>query len=190
MGDWLGDSPLGLAYGQVRLAPSDPSWPGAFQRLAAELQAALGELVVAVEHVGSTAVPGLEAKPILDVAIGLAPGTDPESGHHRTASAGCPVPRGQGRQGGLLLVLEDRPAHWVTHLHLVGHGDVQWRHYLALRERLRADPAARAAYAQLKGRLAVQFSWDRRAYTAAKAAFMGHLLSEDGRNGHADRADQ
>ena len=67
---------------------------------------------------------------------------------------------------------------------------MQWRHYLALRERLRADPAARAAYAQLKGRLAVQFSWDRRAYTAAKAAFMGHLLSEDGRNGHADRADQ
>jgi hypothetical protein len=62
MGDWLGDSALGLAYGQVRLVPSNPGWPGAFRRLAVELQATLGDLAVAVEHVGSTAVPGLAAK--------------------------------------------------------------------------------------------------------------------------------
>jgi GrpB protein len=73
----LGDTALGLAYGRVRLVDSDPRWPGAFRRLAAELRATLGELAVAVEHIGSTAVPGLAAKPILDVAIGLAPGADP-----------------------------------------------------------------------------------------------------------------
>ncbi len=77
--------------------------------------------------------------------------------------------------------LEDRPAHRVAHLHVVGYGDTQWRRYLALRDRLGADQAARSAYAQLKGRLAAQFSGDRRAYTAAKVAFIQQLLSEDGR---------
>jgi GrpB-like predicted nucleotidyltransferase (UPF0157 family) len=77
-------------------------------------------------------------------------------------------------------VLEGRPAaHWVAHLHLVGYGEAQWRRYLALRDRLRADQAARSAYDQLKGRLAARFSGDRRAYTAAKAAFIQQLLSED-----------
>jgi len=80
---------------------------------------------------------------------------------------------------GLLLVLEDRPAHRIAHLHVVGHGDAQWHRYLALRDRLRCDPAARAAYAQLKRGLAAQFAGDRPAYTAAKAAFITQLLSED-----------
>jgi GrpB-like predicted nucleotidyltransferase (UPF0157 family) len=181
MGDWFGDTTLGLAYGQVRLVPSDPGWAGAFQRLAVQLRATLGELAVAVEHVGSTAVPGLAAKPILDVVIGLAPGTDPDRVIAALGSLGYQFRGDKGGEGGLLLVLEDRPAHRVAHLHLVAHGDAQWRRYLALRDRLRADPAARAAYAQLKGRLAAQFSGDRRAYTAAKAAFIVQLLSQDGR---------
>jgi GrpB-like predicted nucleotidyltransferase (UPF0157 family) len=176
MGDWMGDATLGLAYGQVRLAASDPGWPAAFQRLAAELRAALGEEAVAVEHVGSTAVPGLAAKPILDVAVGLAPGADPDRAIAALGPLGWRFRGDKGDEGGLLLVLEDRPAHRVAHLHLVGHGDVQWRRYLALRDRLRADPAARAAYARLKERLTTRFGGDRRAYTAAKAAFIAQLL--------------
>jgi GrpB-like predicted nucleotidyltransferase (UPF0157 family) len=66
----LGDTVLGLTYGQVRLVDSDPGWPRAFEALAPELRSALGELAVAIEHVGSTAVAGLLAKPILDLAVG------------------------------------------------------------------------------------------------------------------------
>jgi GrpB-like predicted nucleotidyltransferase (UPF0157 family) len=177
MGDWIGDTTLGLTYGQVRLAASDPGWPAAFQRLAAELRAALGEEAVAVQHVGSTAVPGLAAKPILDVAVGLAPGADPDRVIAALGRLGWRFRGDKGEEGGLLLVLEDRPAHRVAHLHLVSHGDAQWRRYLALRDRLRADPAARAAYARLKERLATRFGGDRRAYTTAKAAFIAQLLS-------------
>jgi GrpB-like predicted nucleotidyltransferase (UPF0157 family) len=175
MGDWMGGATLGLSYGQVRLVPSDPRWPAAFQRLAAELRAALGEEAVAVEHVGSTAVPGLAAKPILDLAVGLAPGADPDRAVAKLAPLGWEFRGDKGTEGGLLLVLEDRPAHRVAHLHVVGHGDARWRRYLALRDRLRADPAARAAYARLKQRLAARFAGDRRAYTAAKAAFIAQL---------------
>lgn len=178
MVDWLGDTRLGLAYGQVVLASNDPGWPGAFRRLAVQLRAALGELAVGVEHVGSTAVPGLAAKPILDVAIGLAPGADPDR-VIAALSRWAPGSRGdKGGEGGLLLVIEDRPAHRVAHLHMVGHGDAQWRRYLALRDRLRADPAARDAYGRLKGRLAAQLAGDRRAYTVAKAAFIQQLLAD------------
>jgi GrpB protein len=74
----LGDTVLGLTYGQVRLVDSDPGWPRAFEALAAELRSALGEPAVAIEHVGSTAVAGLLAKPILDPAVGLAPDAEPD----------------------------------------------------------------------------------------------------------------
>jgi GrpB-like predicted nucleotidyltransferase (UPF0157 family) len=131
-----------------------------------------------VEHVGSTAVPGLAAKPILDVVVGLAPGADPDRVIAALEPLGYQFRGDKGTEGGVLLVLEDRPAHRVAHLHLVGHGDAQWRRYLALRDRLRGDPATRAAYARLKERLAARFSGDRRAYTAAKAAFIARLLFE------------
>src|SRR5574341_567856 len=110
------DAVLGLARGTVRLVNGDPGWPGAFQRLAARLRPALGPLAVAIEHVGSTAVPGLAAKPILDIAVGLAPDADPGQFVARLAPLGW-IFRGDNADSGLLFVLEDRPAHRVAHLH-------------------------------------------------------------------------
>ena len=174
-----GDAVLGLTYGEVRLVPSDPGWPSAFERLAAQLQATLGDTVVAVEHVGSTAVPGLIAKPILDIALGVAPGVDPVQVIGALQPLGYQFRGDKGDEGGMLLVKEDRPAHRVAHLHLVGYGDQQWRRWVAVRDRLRVDPAARAAYAQLKRRLAAQYPGDRSAYTAGKEAFIAQLLAEE-----------
>jgi GrpB-like predicted nucleotidyltransferase (UPF0157 family) len=175
----FGDTVLGLAYGQVRLVEGDPGWPRAFERLAAELRAALGKLSVAVEHVGSTAVPGLVAKPILDLAIGLAPAADPDSVISALEPLGYEFRGDKGDTGGLLFVLEDRPAHRLAHLHVVPYGGGKWCQYLAFRDRLRIDPDARAAYAEVKRSLGDQFAGDRQAYNAGKAAFVAGLLSED-----------
>jgi GrpB-like predicted nucleotidyltransferase (UPF0157 family) len=177
MNQRLDQAMLGLEYGQVRLVDGDPGWPGAFQRLAAELHLALGPLAVGVEHVGSTAVPGLAAKPILDVAVGLAPDADPDRVIALLAPLGW-IFRGDKGDAGLLFVLEDRPAHRLAHVHVVGYGDARWQGYLAFRERLRTDPAARAAYAAFKRGLAERFAGDRRAYTAAKDSFIAELLAE------------
>jgi GrpB-like predicted nucleotidyltransferase (UPF0157 family) len=171
------DVALGLPYGHVRLVDSDPGWPRAFERLASELGAALGEAAVAVEHVGSTAVPGLVAKPILDLAVGLAPAADPGRVISAIEGVGYRFRGDKADTGGLLFVLEDRPAHRIAHLHAVPHGGERWRQYLAFRDRLRKDPDARAAYAAVKRRLGEQFAGDRRAYTAGKAAFVAGLLS-------------
>ena len=105
---------LGLTYGQVRLVDSDPGWPAAMERLVAELRGALGERAVAVEHVGSTAVPGLVAKPILDLAVGLAPTTDPDQAVPAIERLGYQFRGDKGDSGGLLFVLEDRPAHRIA----------------------------------------------------------------------------
>jgi GrpB-like predicted nucleotidyltransferase (UPF0157 family) len=175
----LGDTVLGLTYGQVRLVDSDPGWPRAFVCLAAELRSALGELAVAVEHVGSTAVPGLVAKPILDLAVGLAPATDPDHVIRAIGRLGYAYRGDKGDSGGLLFVLEDRPAHRIAHLHVVPHGGEPWRQYLAFRDRLRSDADARAGYAEVKRRLGERFADDRQAYTAGKAAFVARLLAVD-----------
>jgi GrpB-like predicted nucleotidyltransferase (UPF0157 family) len=171
------DTMLGLTYGQVRLVDSDPGWPAAFERVAAELGGALGERAVAVEHVGSTAVPGLVAKPILDLAVGLAPTSDPDQVIPAMERLGYQFCGDKGDTGGLLFVLEDRPAHRIAHVHVVPHGSEKWRRYLAFRDRLRIDPDARASYAEVKCRLGEQCASDRQAYTAGKAAFVAGLLS-------------
>jgi GrpB-like predicted nucleotidyltransferase (UPF0157 family) len=75
--------------------------------------------------VGSSAVPGLSAKPILDVVVGLVPGIDPDRVITALQPLGCQFRGDKGDEGGPLLVLEDRPAHRVAHLHLVGYGDAQ-----------------------------------------------------------------
>jgi GrpB-like predicted nucleotidyltransferase (UPF0157 family) len=70
---------LGLERGRVRLVDHDPRWAAAFEQLRADLATELGPLATAIEHVGSTSVPGLPSKPIIDIAVGLAPdaGVDP-----------------------------------------------------------------------------------------------------------------
>jgi GrpB-like predicted nucleotidyltransferase (UPF0157 family) len=171
------DTVLGLAYGMVRLVGSDPGWPGAFHRLAAELSQALGQHAMAIEHVGSTAVPGLAAKPILDVAVGLSPDADPAQVVAILEPLGW-IFRGDKGDAGLLLVLEAHPSHRVAHLHVVGFGDARWHRYLAFRDRLRADATARAAYAELKCDLAERLAGDRAAYTAAKHTFIAGLLAQ------------
>ncbi|HEV2929384.1 MAG TPA: GrpB family protein [Propionibacteriaceae bacterium] len=85
----------------------------------------------------------------------------------------------KGATGGLLFVLEDRPAHRIAHLHGLPHGGRKWQQYLAFRDRLGADPDARATYAEVKRGLGEQFAADRQGYTAGKAAFVAELLSED-----------
>ncbi|GAA2756112.1 GrpB family protein [Actinopolymorpha rutila] len=173
-------SNLGLERGSVRLAPSDATWAATFDNLARELQAALAGLAVAVEHVGSTAVPGLPAKPILDVALGVRVGVDRDALTNVLCSHGFlyrgEVPEEDGLN--LMFGLELTPRQRVVNLHVVTHDSVRWREYVLLRDRLRSDPKARDAYADLKSDLARRFPNDRHAYIAGKGAFVATILAD------------
>lgn len=171
----LAGANFGLAKEVVRVVDSDPGWGMAGQRLLPGLREALGELAVAVEHVGSTSVPGLAAKPVLDIAVGLPPVPDTAALIRVLESRGYSY-RGEGDGSiGLVFVWEDTPGHRQVHIHAIPHGGAEWRDYVDFRDLLRAQPELRDRYAQLKRRLARRFSDDRNAYTDAKAGFVAGL---------------
>lgn len=160
---------------RIQLAPPDPGWPARFELERASLQEAIGEWVDGgIHHVGSTAVPGLEAKPIIDILVGV---RDLE-----TARACFEPLAGLGYLYAPYLPEEMHwfckpdPARRTHHLHLVPVGSPRYRDELSFRDRLRADPRCAADYAALKRQLAARHRDDREAYTEAKSTFIRTAL--------------
>ena len=172
--------PLGLKRGQVVVVPYDSRWPILFEEASAQLQAALGSAILAVHHVGSTAVPGLEAKPILDLLVSVPDFEKAVQLVPRLAALGYEfrpdeeIPdRHYFRRppGGLLR---------THHLSLAEPGSRYHRVTLAFRDALRRDSALAAAYARLKLDLAQRFPLDRSAYIEGKSRFVSEVLAMSG----------
>lgn len=175
----MSDAPLGLLSGTVTVVPYDPRWALLFDQAALDLRSTLGSAILAVHHVGSTSVPGLAAKPILDILVSIpvfARGPDlvPQLaalGYEFRPDEEIPdrhyFRRGAGavRTHHLSLAEPDSRHHRVT---------------LAFRDALRANPSVAAAYASLKRRLADQFPRDREAYIAGKSEFIAQVLDQVG----------
>jgi len=160
----------------VRLTPYDPAWPDAFERERVALEAAIGPWVVGgIHHVGSTAVSGLEAKPILDILVGV---EDLES------SRACFEPLAAleylyapYRSDEMHWFCKPHPDRRTHHLHLAPVTGRRYADELAFRDLLRADPKVAGAYAALKRELAQRFRDDREAYTDAKTGFIREALA-------------
>jgi len=177
----IADGPkLGLTRAQVEVADSDSRWQLVFDALAAELRTALADLDVAVEHVGSTSVPGLAAKPIIDIAIGVRGEMPIDRIIRILEPLDYIYRRDEGASGGQLFVVDEEahPGHRIAYIHVVTTDDRQWSRYLGFRDLLRGNPGARAEYEQLKRRLATEFPNDRIGYTAAKESFIRNLLAD------------
>jgi GrpB-like predicted nucleotidyltransferase (UPF0157 family) len=160
----------------IQLAPADPEWPIRFEREREALEAAIGEWVEGgVHHVGSTAVPGLEAKPIIDILVGVADLEVARSCFGPLADLGylyAPYLPAE-----MHWFCKPDPARRTHHLHLVPVGSRRYRDELAFRDLLRADPQLAADYAALKRSLAERHRDDREAYTDAKGAFIRAKLT-------------
>ncbi len=168
---------LGLRRSEVALHDHDERWSMVFLHHAEVVRRALASHVRGIEHVGSTAVEGLVAKPVVDVAVRLAPAGD-EANAIASLEARRYVFRGnKNHRGGLLFVAEDPPHRRTVHLHVLRHDDPQWERYLRLRDLLRTDEGARRDYAACKRELAGRFPEDRAAYTMAKGLFIETLLA-------------
>ena len=139
-----------------------------------------------IEHVGSTAVPGLIAKPVVDVAIAYANRDALATIRAALATAGYEDRGDQGDAGGRMFV-KGPPSCRTHHLHLVSANSRQWRGYLAFRDALRADQTLRRRYAALKIELAGRFAEDRAAYTDGKDAFVRGVLGRRGPDGEKSR---
>jgi GrpB-like predicted nucleotidyltransferase (UPF0157 family) len=174
-------SGLGVRRGTVGIAPPDPSWAAAYERALPLLREALAGIAVAIEHVGSTAVPGLPAKPILDIVVAVPPGRSRETVDGPLTELGF-LYRGSD-DSRTTYGWESEPRVRVVNLHVVEHRGRAWREYMTFRDRLRADPAARDAYAKLKRELAERHPDDRASYIAGKDAFVAEILAVQPPNG-------
>jgi GrpB-like predicted nucleotidyltransferase (UPF0157 family) len=155
----------------IALVPYDRGWPGLFEEERSRIEAAIGPWLAGdIEHVGSTAVPGLEAKPTIDI---MAPVRDLDEARECFAPLAALGYVNAPHRPFFHWFCKPSPAVRTHHLILIEPTHPEWRARLAFRDRLRADPAVRARYAELKRDLAQRFRDDREAYTEAKAQFIG-----------------
>lgn len=159
----------------ITLVAYDPDWPRLFGREAERLRSVLGDVALRIEHVGSTSVPGLTAKPIVDVLLVV-----PDS-----ADEPCYLPRLQAAG----YVLRIREPDWFEHrlvkgpdtdvnLHVFSAGAAEVERMLRFRDRLRADDAARERYARTKHALARRTWRHVQDYADAKTAVIDEILDD------------
>ena len=161
----------------VRVVPYSEAWPSEFAAVRAELLAAFRDDTILIEHIGSTSVPGLCAKPVIDVLVGASSLENIEVAIPRLAAAQyeyvnkyeveIPTRRYFVRQ-------ESRGPR--VHVHAVVERSKIWNEHLTFRGALRSNTATRDAYALLKINVAYAHKNDKAAYTAAKAPFITRIL--------------
>ncbi len=151
---------------RIELVPSDPDWPASFAAWEARLGDALGSVAERIDHVGSTAVPGLAAKPTVDIQISV-PGLEDEQRYvGPLEDAGLQL-RSRDALHLYFRPPADRPRD--VHVHVCESGGQWEREHLLFRDYLRAHPEAAARYAAVKEELLVVWSDDRWGYTEAKS---------------------
>lgn len=163
---------------EVRLAEADAGWPAQFEAAARPLRQAFDGCTCEIEHIGSTAVAGLCAKPVLDLLLGVPQLADVAPRMAALAALGYRYrPEHEVQLPERRYFTRDADATRLrVHLHVVVQGGPLWREHLAWRDALRADVALRARYAALKRALAQHHAHDKAAYTAAKAPFIRAAL--------------
>jgi GrpB-like predicted nucleotidyltransferase (UPF0157 family) len=167
--------PIGNAEAVV-IAPYDPFWPRAFALERTRIEAELGDAVTAVEHVGSTAVPGLGAKPIIDIMIGVSAIQHGERCIEPLMRLGYDY-RGEAGIPGRLYFRKLADGSRTHHIHLVEQGCDFWERHLLFRDHLRRHRHDARRYEILKRRLAARFGEDRIGYTEGKTAFIDAALA-------------
>lgn len=164
---------LGLPKGTVKLEPHSELWHQLFAEEHARLRKAIGNYVVAIEHIGSTAICRIAAKPIIDIAISVEKIADGESCVEPLENIGYEYRGEHGINGRFYFVKGEPRTH---HVHMVLAGSDFWRSHLLFRDYLRENPATAKEYENLKLKLARECVNDRDAYQRRKSDFIENVL--------------
>lgn len=163
----------------VRIVEYNPEWPALYEKEKVLILRAVGGWVVAIEHVGSTAVPGLAAKPTIDIMVGLRRLQDASFCLEPLRAIDYEyVPEYEASIPDRRYFHKGPPGNRTHHLHVVEFGGVFWGKHLMFRDFLRRDPEKARAYAQLKRDWALRFGRDREGYTDAKTSFIESTLAD------------
>lgn len=161
---------------EIHIVSYDESWQELFNTEKSLLSGVIGEFLTGpIEHVGSTAVPGLAAKPVIDIMAGV-----------KSLDASRPAISILGKYEYCYYPYRLEIMHWFCkpspqfrthHLHLVPYNSKVWNERLAFRDYLRSHSDVVQEYAELKYRLAEQYRFDREKYTEAKTTFIKNILN-------------
>lgn len=167
---------LGLRRGTVAVEPHNSEWEAAAQQTIAKLRVILGTAAVDIQHIGSTSIKGISAKPIIDIVVGAAD-FDDILGMNNVLEKNGFIFRGQDVPDQYLYVCggTDTRTH---HIHAVIYGSEAWNNYINMRDYLNCHTEDAQAYSQLKERLAEQYPHDRNRYTEMKGAFISKILAK------------
>lgn len=167
-------APVTPHNGQVHLAPYDPAWPAQYAAEAAKVRAALGEKALVLEHVGSTSIPGMAAKPIIDIVLGVADSAD--------EAAYVPALTAQDYR----LHIRERDWHEhrlmkgadpIVNLHIFTAGSHEIERMVAFRDRCRSHPEERELYLSTKRELAARTWRHVQHYANAKAEVVEAIIA-------------
>jgi GrpB-like predicted nucleotidyltransferase (UPF0157 family) len=158
----------------IEIVPYDPAWPERFAELGSELRASLRDVALRIDHIGSTSVPGLAAKPIIDIQISVA-AFEPLDAFKQPLERLSYVYRGDNPER-TKRYFREPPGRRRTHVHVRRAGSFSEQWALLFRDYLRAHHEVAAEYAAVKRRLAVRFRDDRHAYTDAKVPFLWEVI--------------
>lgn len=162
----------------IVVVPYDEAWPSLYEEERARIERAIGPWVEEIEHVGSTAVPGLAAKPIIDIMVGVKSLEDSPILVERLVGIGYEyVPEFEQVLPFRRYFRKMREGRRTHQIHLVERSNAEWwdRHLL-FRDYLQADPEIAGEYARLKYELSERCSEDREAYTDAKTEFISEIV--------------
>jgi GrpB-like predicted nucleotidyltransferase (UPF0157 family) len=165
----------------IEIVPYDGRWPVQFTAEAARIRGAMGDVALRIEHVGSTSVPGLAAKPVIDIQVAVASLAQPSDYAAALAQVGyAHVPLGAVDR---VYPFFKKPASWpgTHHAHLCVAGSSEERRHLAFRDYLRTHPDVAAQYVDLKRKLAALHDGatleSRERYSLSKTSFVTSVLA-------------
>jgi GrpB-like predicted nucleotidyltransferase (UPF0157 family) len=162
---------------KITIVDYNPKWPGLFEELRRPIERALADIAITIEHVGSTSVPGLAAKPIIDMDVVVAE-ADVAAGISRLAELGY------NHQGDLGIPMREAfscpEGSTPHHLYLCPLNSPALANHVKVRDYLRRNSEAAHGYGDLKKRLAVESGGDIRRYGEAKTAFLVAILRDHG----------
>jgi GrpB-like predicted nucleotidyltransferase (UPF0157 family) len=168
----------------VIIVEYDPRWPIIFEKEKAKIMKVIGHKVRAIEHIGSTAVPRLGAKPMVDMIAGVSDMAEADECVEllREKLGYIDIsPAPDGKEWFFCIGNKTRPEEKNTiHLHLVKHESVRWNNHILFRDFLRVHPDVAKEYYELKKRLSEKYGSDRQGYTDAKASFIESVLRRVG----------
>lgn len=161
----------------VRLEQYTDRWPARYGRIKRRLERGLSDFVPRVEHIGSTAVPGLLAKPTIDVAVGLESLDAAQRAVPLLEALGYEhVPEFSERNPDALYLIRGPLDFRSEHIFLLEGDGLMWHRYLSFRDYIRRHPEIRSEYETLKRALAARYPNDRPSYTASKADFIERVV--------------